>query len=825
VDGKFFRIGEKKFFARGVSYGPFAPNAAGLPFAPPEETARDFAHIRELRANLIRVYSVPGKWFLDLAAEHQLMVLVDIPWPKRLAFLDSRRDRAEAVEAVRRGVFACARHPAVFAFNVANEIPADIVRWSGADRVADLIDELITEAKRVDAECLCTYTNFPPTEFLRPACVDFVGFNVYLHQRAAFRKYLARLQLMAEAKPLVLTEFGFDSLRQGEVRKSEMLEWQIEDLFRGGLAGGIVFSYTDDWWHEGKPVGDWFMGLTTREREPKESFGAVGRMYGLAPYFAPPRFPRVSVVVAGYNGDRTLKACLDSLLKLNYPDYEVILVDDGSTDTTPRIASQFPNVRYLRHETNRGLSVARNTGIGAASGEIVAFTDSDCRADEDWLHYLVAALVEGEYAGVGGPNLLPPEDSLVAAAVTASPGGPAHVMLTDRQAEHIPGCNMAFFKWALVEAGGFDPIFTKAGDDVDICWRVQQAGHVIGFSPAAFVWHYRRSTVADYLRQQQGYGEAEALLVRKHPEYFNTLGGSVWRGRIYASSGAGLRLRRSIIYRGLFGGAGHQFVYATEPSSALMFCASLEYHVLVTLPLWVVSVVVPYFLPVAVVSALASAGVCVAAAAQAALPRDKERWWSRPLVALLFLLQPLVRGWARYRGRLALGRPARLGPQASLDSIALRDGKQPLDEARYRSGNHVDRLAVVADIARRLDQQGWPNRSDTVWNDYDVEIYDTRWSRLQLTTAREEHPLEREVVRFRLRARWSLRAKAAFWALCGIELWILGFLGPGRPWLWGVLLAPPLFIWFLRRENRNLQSVVRIFLDEVAKENGLEKVI
>ena len=61
-------------------------------------------------------------------------------------------------------------------------------------------------------------------------------------------------------------------------------------------------------------------------------------------------------------------------------------------------------------------------------------------------------------------------------------------MLTDREAEHIPGCNMAFYKDALEGIGGFDPIFTKAGDDVDVCWRLQQAGCKIGFSPAAFVY-------------------------------------------------------------------------------------------------------------------------------------------------------------------------------------------------------------------------------------------------------------------------------------------------------------------------------------------------
>ena len=79
VDGKFFRLGEKKFYVKGSAYGPFTPNAAGQPFASPEQTASDFAQIRELGANLIRVYHVPAKWFLDLAAEHRLKVLIDIP--------------------------------------------------------------------------------------------------------------------------------------------------------------------------------------------------------------------------------------------------------------------------------------------------------------------------------------------------------------------------------------------------------------------------------------------------------------------------------------------------------------------------------------------------------------------------------------------------------------------------------------------------------------------------------------------------------------------------------------------------------------------------
>jgi glycosyltransferase involved in cell wall biosynthesis len=611
VDGKFFRLGERKFFLKGVSYGPFSPDSPTPHFASPARTTLDFAQIRGLQANVLRVYHVPPRWFLDLAAEFELRVLVDIPWSKHLCFLDSSRLREQACAAIRETVEACAGHPAVLAFSVANEIPPDIVRWSGARAVADFIDDLVADARRADPDCLCTFTSFPPTEFLRPQSLDFLCFNVYLHQRQAFKNYLARLQMIADTKPLVLAEFGIDSGREGEKEKCAILSWQIEEAFRAGLAGAVVFSYTDDWWRAGLRVEDWNMGLTTRDRQPKDSFAAVRDQFHLAPSFRLERYPRVSVVVASYEGVGTLNACLDSLERLNYPDYEVILVDDGSTDDTPRIALSHPKIRYLRHPRNLGLGVARNTGIAAATGEIVAFTDADCRADEDWLYYLVGDMSEGDFAGVGGHNLLPPDASPVSAAVMVSPGGPAHVMLTDREAEHVPGCNMAFYKWALEDVNGFDPIFRRAGDDVDLCWRLQRLGHRIGFSPAGFVWHYRRSTFAAYLRQQRGYGEAEALLVQKHPEYFSALGGSIWRGRIYASSKFGIVMRAPIVYHGVFGSAMFQTLYTAMPVGLASFFSSLEYHVLVTLPLVVVSVAVPRLIPLAIASHALSIGGAV----------------------------------------------------------------------------------------------------------------------------------------------------------------------------------------------------------------------
>jgi GT2 family glycosyltransferase len=823
IDGKFFRLDQKKFYLKGVAYGPFAPNKQGEHFASPEQTARDFAQIRELGANLLRVYYVPPGWFLDLAAVHELKLFIDVPWSKHLCFLDSKKARADARETVAQAARACAAHPAVFALSVVNEIPPDIVRWSGAARISEFIDELVSVVKAVAPDCLCTFGNYPPTEFLRPKEIDFLCFNVYIHHPKPFENYLARLQMIADSKPLILGEFGIDSLREGEDRQSEILAWKIEATFRGGLAGAVIYSFTDDWFKGGQQIVDWAFGLTTAGRQPKPAFQIVQRMFRAAPYFPLSHYPLVSVVVASYNGARTLEACLDSLMELNYPACEVILVDDGSTDGTPEIAARCPKVRYVRHQTNQGLSAARNTGTKAARGEIVAFTDSDCRADEDWLYYLVGDLSNSRFAGIGGHNLLPPEDSWVAAAVMVSPGGPTHVMLTDRLAEHIPGCNMAFYKWALDEIGGFDPLFRKAGDDVDVCWRLQQRGYKLGFSPAGFVWHYRRSTVLEYLKQQQGYGEAEALLVRRHPEYFNWSGGSQWQGRIYSPAKFGVVTRSAIVYHGTFGSGYFQTLYSAQPSLAPMLVTSLEYYVLLTLPLAVLSNVFPRLTPLALTSFLVSLAVCGIAAAQAELSKAKRRFWSRPLVALLFFLQPIIRGGARYQGRLSLRRTP-LADYETLDSLSWQGKARRFDEMAYWNQRNLGRLEFLAGVIERLDRKGWPNKADAGWNNFDLEIYGSRWCHLQLITAEEALGQSRQLIRCRLRTAWTLLARMTFWSMAGVELLILGFIGPSSPWPWLLLLTLPAFGWWLGKEENDFQRLMAVFLDKVAGDLGLLKV-
>src|SRR5688500_4818535 len=121
---------------------------------------------------------------------------------------------------------------------------------------------------------------------------------------------------------------------------------------------------------------------------------------------------------------------------------------------------------------------------------------------------------------------------------------------------------MAFRREALKAIGGFDPQFRAAGDDVDACWRIQQEGWTLGFSPAAMVWHHRRSSVRAYWRQQQGYGRAEALLEAKWPEKYNAAGHLAWAGRLYGKGlTEALRWKNGRVYQGIWGTAPFQSVY------------------------------------------------------------------------------------------------------------------------------------------------------------------------------------------------------------------------------------------------------------------------
>ena len=176
---KFFFQGGQKFFARGVTYGPFPPEG-GIQLPAGEIRAKDIRMIREGGFNLVRIYHVPPADFLDDCAKEDLRVLVTIPWEQHVCFLDCKEVRRKIRETVRQAVGKNIGHPAVLGYAIGNEVPSGIVRWYGADRMERFIESLVDAAKQVDGLSLMTYANYPSTEYLLPSNVDFFCFNVYL---------------------------------------------------------------------------------------------------------------------------------------------------------------------------------------------------------------------------------------------------------------------------------------------------------------------------------------------------------------------------------------------------------------------------------------------------------------------------------------------------------------------------------------------------------------------------------------------------------------------------------------------------------------------
>jgi GT2 family glycosyltransferase len=747
VSGKFLFAGEEKLYIRGVTYGAFRPDDEGNEYHDLEVLHHDFAAMAACGLNAVRIpHTMPPRALLDVAQQHGLRVMVGLSAEQYVGFLIDSAKALDIEALIRDRVRVCAGHPALLCYALGNEVPASIVRWLGPEKVERYLRRIFATVKDEDPDGLVTYVNYPTTEYLRLPFLDIVSFNVYLEHQDQLARYLARLQNLAGERPLLMSELGLDSLRHGEDGQARAVEWQIRTAFAGGCAGAFVFAWTDEWHRAGAEVDDWAFGLTDRARHPKPALNIAREVFSEVPF--PPKltWPRISVVVCSYNGEGTIRECLEGLASLDYPDFEVIVVDDGSTDTTASIAAEY-GFRVISTE-NRGLSSARNTGLEATTGEIVAYTDDDACPDPHWLTYLAATFMTTSYVGVGGPNIAPRGQGLIADCVTHAPGGPAHVLLSDRDAEHIPGCNMAFRKEALQAIGGFDPQFRAAGDDVDVCWRLQEKGWKLGFSPAAMVWHRRRNSVRAYWKQQVGYGKAEALLERKWPEKYNSSGHLSWTGRLY---GRGLTAPLgwgSRIYHGMWGAAPFQSLYEPSVGNLRSLALMPEWYLLVaalaflgTLGfIWDPLRLALPLMALAAAAVIAQAAGSAARAAFVGTPRGRVlQFEMRMLTAFLHLVQPM----ARLVGRLRLGlTPWRQRGVSALSLPIKREWavwteRWVAPEERLRLIEEAFRAAGV--VARRGGD----------FDRWDLELRGGLFGAARLLMAVEDHGAGTQLVRFR----------------------------------------------------------------------------
>jgi GT2 family glycosyltransferase/DNA-binding beta-propeller fold protein YncE len=804
TDGKFLQAGDERFLVKGVTYGTFAPDDQGYQFPPLQQVAADFRQMAGVGINTVRTYTPPRRDLLDAAASEGLRVMVGLPWSQHVAFLDDRGLKRAIRREIAGKVAELADHPAVLTFALGNEIPPGVVRWHGQMRVERFLRSLYEDAKSASPRSLFTYVNFPPTEFLDLSFLDICAFNVYLHREHELRAYVARLQHIAGQKPLLLAEAGADSIREGEAGQAEITAMHIRAAFEEGACGAIAFAWTDEWWRGGHPVEDWKFGLVDRERRPKPAALAVASTFEDAPFSRERQrtWPRVSVVVCAYNAADTIEDNLRSLERLTYPDFEIILVNDGSKDRTSEIGHSFANVRVI-DTPNAGLSAARNVGLTEATGEIVAFTDADTRVDRDWLTFLVQPFLTSDVVASGGPNVVPPDDPPMAQCIARAPGGHTHVLLDDRIAEHVPGCNMAFRRDALLAIDGFNPMYLRAGDDVDVCWRLQARGWKIGFASAALVWHHHRSSVKAYWKQQVGYGEGETWLMAHHPEKFLD-GRMLWRGRIYSPLPFVRSLWGTRINAGVWGTAAFPSVYRTDVHPFAFLPHSIRWQVIsfaLTIAGLGVAATRQHHWASNILLGSGVIGIAATLAKNIAYALRSEvnslpgsRLWYRATVAYLHFIQPLARLRGRIRGVLSppavtipRGEPqTSRGPRPSLAeawrALLLISGNVTEDRFWSETWTSADRvLTQLTDWLRRSRavrsieiDEGWSD-------DRDVSVFVGRWAWLDVRALVEEHAAGKSLIRISTHLRPTTFGVAS---AVGLGIALLGGAAFGVAWRW-----------------------------------------
>ena len=224
------------------------------------------------------------------------------------------------------------------------------------------------------------------------------------------------------------------------------------------------------------------------------------------------RAPLVTVAICNHNGARDLEECLRSLASLDYPAFEALVLDDGSTDDSCEVARRL-GARVI--ELGRvGLGGARNAAIEHAHGELLAYLDGDAQAEPGWLARLWRLHDRLRPGGVGGPNLPVANPTWQERAVGGAPGVAMPIVGADGRCIHLAGCNMSF-RIDVAREAMFDPDVIY-GDDVTFCYRVLDLGEELLLHPAASVRHHRRRTLESYVRQMFQYGRWGTLMEARY---------------------------------------------------------------------------------------------------------------------------------------------------------------------------------------------------------------------------------------------------------------------------------------------------------------------
>jgi len=274
----------------------------------------------------------------------------------------------------------------------------------------------------------------------------------------------------------------------------------------------------------GRGAGGATIEPSTTEAQVMEQLACKGFLERLQGSRRPPAtLPEISIIIPVKDRAGELRRCLTSLSNLNYPQekLQIIVVDDGSSDDSPSVARQYRALLVPSGGSGRGPAAARNVGASLASGEILAFIDSDCSASREWLNELIPSFINPAMAAVGGQV-----DGMCSASAvdryestmsSLSLGSRERTGSSGRDTFYLPSCNLLVRRSAFRSAGGFKDSM-HVGEDVDLTWRLRDKGWTISYLPAGNVLHEHRSSIRSFMSRRFDYGTSEGMLQLLHPQ-------------------------------------------------------------------------------------------------------------------------------------------------------------------------------------------------------------------------------------------------------------------------------------------------------------------
>jgi cellulose synthase/poly-beta-1,6-N-acetylglucosamine synthase-like glycosyltransferase len=227
----------------------------------------------------------------------------------------------------------------------------------------------------------------------------------------------------------------------------------------------------------------------------------------------------VTVIIPAFNAEKAISRCLDALTGQNYSgELEIIVIDDGSTDSTPDIVSQYKRVQLVRQK-NAGPASARNKGASAARGDIILFTDSDCVPEQNWISEMLRPFHEDrEVVGVKGAYKTRQRE-ITARFVQLEYEDKYNYMLKDKYIDFIDTYSAGFRKNIFLEMNGYDTAFPVAcAEDVELSYRMSNRGHKMVFNPDAVVYHTHPDRLIDYLKKKYKFAYWRMLALKKNPD-------------------------------------------------------------------------------------------------------------------------------------------------------------------------------------------------------------------------------------------------------------------------------------------------------------------